>query len=140
MVLETNDSCSDSVGEHQGPRHYGGHWPGVGLVPSGVDTVVILYGEQVYRGTPEQPTLVYERCKAENNGQNQKLDIWRSEQVEYEREHMWSRVKVDLIDTPQLTQLPHLTDWAASNGWDFWGSAMGLRGCALRELRCRSQH
>ncbi len=34
---------------------------------------------------------------------------------------MRSRVQLSLIDTPQLTQLPHLPDWAAPNGWDFWG-------------------
>ncbi len=50
-------------------------------MPPGVDTVVLLLGKQVYRGTPEQPILVYEKCKAEKKGQNQKLAIWRSERV-----------------------------------------------------------
>ncbi len=75
----------------------------------------------MYRGTPEQPILVYEDCKAENNGQNWKLAIWRSEQVENERERMKAKVQLHLIETPQLAELPHLPDWAAPNGWDFWG-------------------
>ncbi len=66
MELEQSYSCSDSVGKRQGPRPFGGHRPGVGPVPSSVDTVVLLSGEQVYRGTPEQPILVYEKHKAEN--------------------------------------------------------------------------
>ncbi len=121
MELEQEISCSDSAGEQQGPRPFGGHRPGEGPVPPGVDTVVLLSGEQVYRGTPEQPILVYEECKAENNGQNRRLAIWRSERVENERERMRAKVQLNLIETPQLTELPHLPDWAAPNGWDFWG-------------------
>ncbi len=45
MELETSYSCSDSAGEHQGPRPFGGHQPGRGPVPSGVDTMVLLSGE-----------------------------------------------------------------------------------------------
>ncbi len=33
---------------------------------------------------------------------------------------MRERVQLNLIETPQLVQLPHLPDWAAPNGWDFW--------------------
>ncbi len=121
MELGQKDSCSDSASDHQGPRPFGGHRPGEGPVPPSVDTVVLLSGEQVYRGMPDQPILVYERCKAENNGQNQKLAIWRSKQVEYERERMKAKVLLHLIETPQLVELPHLPDWAAPNGWDFWG-------------------
>ncbi len=79
MELGQNDSCSDSASEHQGHRTFGCHRPGEGPVPPGVDTVVLLSGKQVYQGTPEQPILVYEKCKAEKNVQNQKLAIWRSE-------------------------------------------------------------
>ncbi len=128
MELGQDDSCSDSAGKHQGPRPFGGHRPGEGPVPPRVDTVVLLSGEQVCGGTPEQPILVYEKCKAENNGQNQKLAIWCSKQVEYERERMKSRVQLSLIKTPQLHQLPHLPDWVAPNGWDFWG-----RPCAYMD-------
>ncbi len=121
MELGQDTSCSNSASEQQGPQPFGGHRPGEGPVPPGVDTVVLLSGEQVYRGTPEQPILVYEDCKAENNGQNRKLAIWRSEQVENERERMKAKVQLHLIETPQLAELPHLPDWAAPNGWDFWG-------------------
>ncbi len=34
---------------------------------------------------------------------------------------MRERVQLNLIETPQLIQLPHLPNWAAPNGWDFWG-------------------
>ncbi len=40
--LGQDDSCSDSAGEHHGPRPFGGHRPGEGPVPSVVDTVVLL--------------------------------------------------------------------------------------------------
>ncbi len=127
-ATQADDPCqpielehSDSAGERQGPRPFCGHRPGESPVPPRVDTVVLLSCEQLYRGTPEQPILVYERRKAENNGQNQRLSIWRSEQVEYERERMRERVQLNLIETPQLVQLPHLPDWVAPNGWDFWG-------------------
>ncbi len=75
----------------------------------------------MYRGTPEQPILVYEHCKAENQRNNQKFRLWRLEHVEDEREHMKNRELLNLIPTPQIQQLPHLPDWAVPNGWDFWG-------------------
>ncbi len=34
---------------------------------------------------------------------------------------MRSMVQLNLIETPQLVQLPHLPDWAAPNRCDFWG-------------------
>ncbi len=120
MELGQDNSCSDSTSE-QGPRPFGGHRPGEGPVPPRVDTVVLLSGEQVYKGTPEQLILVYENCKTENNGQNWKLAIWCFKQVENERERMKAKVLLHLIETPQLAELPHLPDWAAPNGWDFWG-------------------
>ncbi len=82
MELGQDNSCSDSPSEHQGPRPFGGHRPGKGPVPPGVDIVVLLSGEQVYRGTPEQPILIYEKCKAEYNGLNQKR---HSEQMKNEQ-------------------------------------------------------
>ena len=34
---------------------------------------------------------------------------------------MRERVKQESNPTLKLHQLPHLPDWAAPNGWDFWG-------------------
>ncbi len=121
METGGSESCSDSASEQTGPWPYAGHLPGEGPVPRGVDTVVLLSGEKVYRGTPEQPILVYEHCKAENQRNNQKFLLWRLEHVEDERECMKNREPLNLIPTPQFQQLPHLPDWAAPNGWDFWG-------------------
>ncbi len=121
METEGSESCSDSASEPTGPRPYGGHLPGEGPIPRGVDTVVLLSGEQVYRGTPEQPILVYEHCKAKNQRNNQKFWLWRLEHVEDEQERIKNREPLNLIPTPQIQQLPHLPDWAAPNGWDFWG-------------------
>ncbi len=117
----SNESCSDSASEQTGPRLYGGHLPGEGPVPRGVDTVVLLSGEQVYRGTPAQSILVYEHCRAENLRNNLKFQLWCSEQVENKPERMQDRMPLNTIAMPQIQQLPHLPDWAAPNRWDFWG-------------------
>ena len=34
---------------------------------------------------------------------------------------MKNREPLNLIPTLQIQQLTHLPDWAAPNGWDFWG-------------------
>ncbi len=121
METGGSESCSDSANKQTGPRPYGCHLPGEGPVPRGVDTVVLLSGKQVYRGTPEQPILVYEHCKAENQRNNQKFRLWRLEHVEDEQERMKNGEPLNTIPTPQIQQLPHLPDWAAPNGWDIWG-------------------
>ncbi len=34
---------------------------------------------------------------------------------------MKARIQLHLVEIPQVVELPHLPDWVAPNGWDFWG-------------------
>ncbi len=117
METESRDSCTDSTGDRSGPRPYGGYKPGRGPVSRKVETVTLLSGEQVYRGTRAHPILMFEKCKAENNSHAMKLKIWCTEHIEHERQRMQEKAKLETITTPQLSQLQHLPDWAASK-WE----------------------
>ncbi len=99
----------------------GGRQPGDGIVPRSALSVETLDGQLVYGGTPEEPIIKFETCRAELKSMGKAMRLWTVDLLEVEIAGLKDKSRPGGPWSPWQNTLPRLPEWGSPNGWDYWG-------------------
>ncbi len=120
----------------------GGRRPGDGTVPSSALPVEMLEGQLVYEGTPGEPIIKFESCRAELKGMGKAMRLWTVERLEVEIAGLKDKSRPPGSWSPWQDSLPRLPEWGSPNGWDYWGRPWAYMDAPNRHpaLKVKSAH
>ncbi len=99
----------------------GGRRPGDGIVPRFALPVEMLEGQLVYEGTPEEPIIKFETCRAELKSMGKAMRLWTVDLLEVEIAGLKDKTRPSGPWSPWQNTLPRLPEWGSPNGWDYGG-------------------
>ncbi len=120
----------------------GGRRPGDGTVPSSALPVEMLDGQLVYEGTPDEPIIRFESCRAELKGLGKAMRLWTVDLLEVEIAGLKDKSRPSDSWSPWQSSLPRLPKWGSPNGWDYWGRPWAYMDAPNRhpDLKVKSAH
>ncbi len=111
-------------------------------MPSSALPVETLEGQLVYEGTPTEPIIKFESCRAELKGMGKAMRLWTVEQLEVEIAGLKDKSRPPGSWSPWQDSLPRLPEWGSPNGWDYWGRPWAYMDAPNRHpaLKVKSAH
>ncbi len=109
-------------------------------MPNSALSVETLDGQIVYEGTPEEPIIKFETCKAELKRMGKAMRLWTVDLLEVEIAGLKDKSHPGGLWSPWQDTLPRLPKWGSPNGWDYWGRPWAYMDAPNRHPAIKSAH